>query len=536
MPGRWWLHIQLEGGQTFDGLKLGIFCDHSGARHVISLDVSRQDCLVTIVGGPSRFELQASAFPKQVMFKALRFSKITPLTAVAYAANRLKARLLPESISSARAASAQPPQSLLAQPTEPSLVDALGSQWLTLKDEIRAFVPPGQSILPQSLELAHDYLSKFPNLQAVYGDLAFDDAVWPQPAWDATLAEHFNYVEGAIFMRDTGVVPSATQSTGILQEIATRYGDAAIARIPLPLSRTQAPAKKSLPLIRVPERPNWPKVSVVIPTKVRLDLLAKCLDGLAHTTDYEHALEVVLVDNGADPAELGKVIEAYTDKLLINLIERHGPFNYSWLVNQGVQASNGEILVLLNDDVAPLSPCWMKRIVSSALLEDVGAVGAQLRNQNGSIQHAGVALGLAGLCGHMWRGLTLDQAIGYPSIHAPSQRSAVTGACLAVKRSLFLAIGMFDEEALPVTLNDIDFCLRLNQAGYKTIYRGDALLTHQESSSRGADIDRDKAKRRHLEIERFLKRWPIEQLEDPWFSPAFDRFSESGFPPNKAAD
>ncbi|WP_395630433.1 glycosyltransferase family 2 protein, partial [Aquidulcibacter sp.] len=116
----------------------------------------------------------------------------------------------------------------------------------------------------------------------------------------------------------------------------------------------------------------------------------------------------------------------------------------------------------------------------------------------------------------------------YPSILAPSRRSAVTGACLAVRRSLYHEAGGFDEADLQVTLNDIDFCLRLNGMGYQTLYRGDAVLIHDESSSRGADIDIAKLKRRAAEIETFQTRWNTHDVQDPWFSPYFDRYSESG--------
>jgi GT2 family glycosyltransferase len=381
--------------------------------------------------------------------------------------------------------------------------------------------------------VAEDLVSKVFDTQsetmAVYGDNLVGAAVRGLPDWDPILAATADYVEGAVFVRESAKDLRLSSGMEALRAAERLFGSGAIHHIPVPLSRAAvADGNRSRPSVPCPDHADWPSVTIVIPTKIRLDLLALCLNGLAKQTDYPRKLEVVIVDNGAEPQELEALIAKNLASLDIRIIDRSGPFNFSYLVNQGVAQAQGEIVVLLNDDVVPISPTWLKRMVDSAMDERVGAVGVRLLNKDGTIQHAGVALGLCGLCGHMWRGLSDADAQNYPSILAPSRRSAVTGACLAVRRSLYHEAGGFDEADLQVTLNDIDFCLRLNGMGYQTLYRGDAVLIHDESSSRGADIDIAKLKRRAAEIETFQTRWNTHDVQDPWFSPYFDRYSESG--------
>ncbi|RYD92155.1 MAG: glycosyltransferase family 2 protein, partial [Sphingobacteriales bacterium] len=191
--------------------------------------------------------------------------------------------------------------------------------------------------------------------------------------------------------------------------------------------------------------------------------------------------------------------------------------------------ASGEIVLLLNDDVEPLRAGWMHRMVASAMQANVGAVGAQLLYPDNSVQHAGVMLGLGGTCAHLWRGLEAEAAARNVFIQSVGGRMAVTGACLAVRRSAYDLIGGFDEQAFPVAYNDIDFCLRLNARGLQTIYRGDAVLVHHESKSRGSDEASVAAhKRQSAEAAHFLRRWRNALGTDPFFSPAFDPLVESG--------
>jgi GT2 family glycosyltransferase len=206
----------------------------------------------------------------------------------------------------------------------------------------------------------------------------------------------------------------------------------------------------------------------------------------------------------------------------------NGPFNFSRLNNLGAEQARGEILLLLNDDIEPVEPSWLTRIVDAAMQSDVGAVGARLLYPDRTVQHAGVMMGLGGVCGHLWKGRTEAEAACIPQIVYPGSRMAVTAACLAVRRDLYREVGGLDER-YAVALSDIDFCLRLHTRGLRNVYRGDAVLIHHESQSRGLD-DMTAGRRRRLaqETSLFLSRWKHLTANDPYGSPAFDPSVQSG--------
>lgn len=523
--GLYWLNCSYSEAAPIRAPRLGIFCGTAYERHVIGFDLDRKDRLIELAGGRVRFELTPHSYPGNLTFEKLVLRTISVPRWISLALRRGLGKLLPSTgLNKVSAPKAQ------GSPVD-ARDDASGAEgsWLAHKAGYLSLSPSGHWLLSAADDLVSKVFDTQSETMAVYGDNLIGAVVRGLPDWDPILAATADYVEGAVFVRDSAKDLRLATGMEALKAAERIFGSGAICHIPIPLSRAEvADGDRSRPRVPCPDHAHWPSVTIVIPTKIRLDLLALCLNGLAKQTDYPRKLDVIIVDNGADPLELKKVIAKNQDSLEIRIIDRSGPFNFSYLVNQGVAQAQGEIVVLLNDDVVPISPSWLKRMVDSALDEQVGAVGARLLNQDGTIQHAGVALGLCGLCGHMWRGLSDAEAQHYPAITAPSLRSAVTGACLAVRRSLYHEAGGFDETDLQVTLNDIDFCLRLNGMGYQTLYRGDAVLIHDESSSRGADIDIAKLKRRAAEIETFQTRWNTHDAQDPWFSPYFDRYSESG--------
>jgi GT2 family glycosyltransferase len=387
---------------------------------------------------------------------------------------------------------------------------------------VRVSLAAGERLHRRAAELVSREFERQPGVEMLYADVVEGGRVTPKPAWDDVLARHYDMAGAPVFFR-ASLAPSAEQS---LRE-GLRTGKTRAGRIALPLSaRPTAPA--ALPPVKTPLRDTWPSVSVVIPTKLRIDLLKHCLDGLARSTDYPN-LEVVIVDNGSEHPELAQVLADASRVLKLGVVEDRGDFNFSRLANGGVRASTGEIVLLLNDDVQPLEVGWLHRMVASAMEPDVGVVGCRLLYPDGTIQHAGVAMGLAGPAGHLWKGLTREEAASNPYVVYPSQRLAVTGACLATRREVFDCIGGLDEEAFPVAFNDIDFCLRLRSIGLRTVYRGDSVLIHHESQSRGADdIDLARRKRLAAETAAFLTRWRSVTEDDPFASPAFDPTSETG--------
>ncbi len=381
----------------------------------------------------------------------------------------------------------------------------------------------------RTLDLVNRTFLEQPHISAIYGDALEGGTVIPTPQWNDELAKWTNYCGLPVFFRDVASELTAENAWSHLKEIAERSNGAGVHRLPLPLAvRENRSTPSALPRPPMPMRSEWPRVTAIIPTKYRIDLLEKCLDGLIAQTGYSN-LAVVIVDNGSEDPCLGDVLKRAASRIPLEVVRDAGDFNFSRLINGGARVATGDVLLLLNDDVRPVEPGWLHRIVDSVLDPSVGAVGARLLYASGAIQHAGIMLGLGGVCGHLWRHASPDEAERNPYIVYPGQRMAVTGACLAVRRDVFNIVGGLDEKNFPVTLNDVDFCLRLHSKGFKTIYRGDAILLHDEGRSRGSDDDNQKKRaRRRGETSIFRSVWGSLIDADPFGSPAFDHSTEEG--------
>ena len=261
-----------------------------------------------------------------------------------------------------------------------------------------------------------------------------------------------------------------------------------------------------------------PKASIVIPSRDRLDLITRVCRGVLHETDYPD-LELIIVDNGStDPAVLAHYEALRRDPRVRILIDPR-PFNFAAMVNDGVAAATGAVVVLLNNDVAVLEPGWLDALVRQAIRPEVGAVGAKLLYADGTLQHAGVVVGLGGRAGHILRRRPGDTPGHLGRLRVAHEVSAVTAACLAVARDKYLAVGGFDAEAFPVDFNDVDFCLRLTAAGWKTVWTPAATLAHLESVSRGPSVGAKRA-RFEQEAARFSERWRDVIRHDPYYHPA----------------
>ncbi len=272
-----------------------------------------------------------------------------------------------------------------------------------------------------------------------------------------------------------------------------------------------------------PAPAEWPGVSIVIPTRDRADLLAACVRGLTAMTDYP-SFDITIMDNGSTQPEARALLDSLRTDARFTVLERPGPFNYSKLSNEGARISRSPILVFLNNDVEMLDAGWLKAMVRWAAQPASGAVGAKLLFPNGKIQHAGVVLGMGGIAGHVYR-RGLPHASGYlDQLQSTHEVTAVTGACFAVARSKFEAIGGFDEENLPIDLNDMDLCLRLAERGWTNIWTPDAVLTHVQSASRG--VERDPFKVYKRERSYFMHHWAEAIRDDPYFHPGFSLFAQ----------
>jgi GT2 family glycosyltransferase len=200
------------------------------------------------------------------------------------------------------------------------------------------------------------------------------------------------------------------------------------------------------------------------------------------------------------------------------VIRDDSPFNYSRLNNAAVGHAEGQILCLLNDDVEVLTPGWLEEMVSFAARPDVGAVGARLWYPDGTLQHGGVIIGIGGVAGHAHPRLPKGDG-GYFSRGVLQQElSAVTGACLVLRRSVFEEVGGLDE-GIAVAFNDVDLCLRIRAAGYRIIWTPFAELIHHESASRGQEDNPEKIARFNREVRFMLERWGATLDDDPHYNP-----------------
>jgi GT2 family glycosyltransferase len=280
----------------------------------------------------------------------------------------------------------------------------------------------------------------------------------------------------------------------------------------------EAPECRGMQRIRYRLPAAAPRVLVVIPTRDRVDLLAPCIDSISTKSTYP-SYRICVVDNGSVEPETLDYLARLRDAGHA-VLRDDSPFNYSRLNNRAVRELGRDVdfVCLLNNDTEVLAPAWLEELVGHAIQPGVGCVGARLWYPDGRIQHAGVVMGLLTCAAHAHR-LTPKGDPGYMGRAALQQSfSAVTAACLLVSRPLYDEVGGLDEE-LAVAFNDVDFCLRVREAGYRNVWTPYAELVHHESLSRGLEDTPEKRARSRAEVARMQKRWKALIENDPCYSP-----------------
>ena len=270
-----------------------------------------------------------------------------------------------------------------------------------------------------------------------------------------------------------------------------------------------------------------PLVTLIIPTRNRLKLLKICVDGIFQKTTY-CPVEILIIDNQSDdPATLSYLATLAAERRA-RILRFDAPFNYAAINNLAVKHARGEIIGLLNNDIDVITPDWLEEMVSHAMRPETGAVGALLYYPNNTIQHAGVILGLGGtpgVAGHAYQ----ERAPRYSGQAARASLcqnfSAVTAACLVIRRQIYEEVGGMDETNLAVSFNDVDFCLRLQEKGYKNLLTPYAELYHNESASRGYEETPENRARFAKECDYMHHRWEKLLENDPAYNPnlALDR-------------
>lgn len=259
-----------------------------------------------------------------------------------------------------------------------------------------------------------------------------------------------------------------------------------------------------------------PLVSILIPNKDQVDSLDKCLRSIEEKTDY-HNYEIVIIENNSEKEETFRYYEKISSEK-IRVIRWEKEFNYSAINNFGVRHAKGDYILFLNNDVEIINSDWMREMLSHCQRKEVGIVGARLYYPDDTIQHGGIIVGIGGVAGSVFVGLPKGYS-GY--MHKAALQldlSAVTAACMMMKRRVFEEVGGF-EEKLKVAFNDVDLCLKTREKGYLVVYNPYVELYHYESKTRGAEDTKEKVRRFQTEIEYMRSHWiDILKKGDPMYN------------------
>ncbi|MEW8521556.1 MAG: glycosyltransferase [Candidatus Thiodiazotropha endolucinida] len=270
---------------------------------------------------------------------------------------------------------------------------------------------------------------------------------------------------------------------------------------------------------------SLPLVSIIIPTRNGEQLLRQCIDSIRDRSDYKN-IEFIIVDNQSDDQATLTYLTELDSQDTTKVLHYDHPFNFSAINNFAVEHASGELLCFMNDDIEVISPDWLGEMVSHGVRPEIGAVGARLWYPDDRLQHGGVVLGLGGVAGHAMKYSSKDNK-GYMGRSVLIQNyTAVTAACLLLRREVFDAVGGFDSEHLAVAFNDVDLCIRIYQAGYYNLWTPYAELYHHESASRGAEDTPEKQLRFSGEAEYMLEKYGPLLQRDPAYNPNLTRIAE----------
>jgi GT2 family glycosyltransferase len=464
------------------------------------------------------------------------------------------------------------------------LADAWNHALRSAASEFIVFVDPHVGLRPHSLFLLASTLEHQPEALVIYADEDVIDGRgarsrhYFKPDWNEALLRSQNYFGGFVFFRRSQALAVGGCHEeldddcvwGLLLRVTAGMEPGAIHHIPFILShrRVRRPStepnyearrqrvaralERRLALIGeyvhvepvgeasfgtryvLPKEP--PRVSVIVPTTCELELLRPCLEGLLNRTSYPH-VEILLVVNGIRKIapEQREYLEAVAAGPNVRALFHDEPqYNFSRMNNWAAEQARGELLCFLNDDTEVIGAGWLAGMASVILQDRVGAVGAMLLYPSERIQHAGVVLGPGGVAALAYRG-TQSGRFGYHDRALIDQDvSCVTAACMLVRREVFSNIGGFDP-ALAIAYNDVDFCLRLREAGWRIVWTPSAELYHKESASLGRHDTGDTHDQWMFEWNLIRSRWDAELFSDPHYNPNLSldalQLWEPAFPP-----
>lgn len=263
----------------------------------------------------------------------------------------------------------------------------------------------------------------------------------------------------------------------------------------------------------------------MIPNKDGINYLKPCINSILKLTTYEN-YEIVIIENNSENENTFKYYEKLKQNPKIKVLEyKEKEFNYSAIINFGVKNVDGDFVVQLNNDTKLISADWLETFIGYCQFQEIGAVGARLYYKDKSIQHAGIAIGIEGTAGNLLVNLEYEKH-GYYSFESLTRNvSAVTGACLFARREIYEEVGFMEEKLFKIAFNDVDFCLKILEKGYRILYNPFVELYHYESKTRGIDeLDINKKVRFDKEAESFKSKWKkVLTKPDKYYNKNFSR-------------
>jgi GT2 family glycosyltransferase len=547
-----------EEGRPLNGSPLTICCALDGLTGL--LPPGADELLVNVADIYQRHlprSLPMSAWPEL----SARFDREGPttlptLSTAIIVTGDADAAQLERTIASIQAQHGMTARILSGQPFPALLAQALASD-----SDVVGCVRAGDTLAPHALAYALEGFA-LPDAKVVYTDSEFEGRPWFKPAWNPDYAFASDYPLDFLLVRNdvardlAGIEHAAGFAWDALAAV-WHDGATSVVHVPRVLLRVLSPlttderterfaaaTRASLavqpqavlePLPNAPQGVAWAArrarhplpegardmtVSLVIPTRDRVDLLQRCISSIQRFTDWPK-LEIIIIDNGStDDATHAYFAEVAQQG--VRVLPMPGPFNYADLNNRAIAQASGEIIGLVNNDIEALHDGWLDEIVAQLLRQGVGAVGAKLLWPNGMVQHGGVLLGVGNVAGHFGN-LSTDADWGdHGRNQLVQQMSGCTAACLFLRRKDFLDLGSMDQHSFPVAFNDVDLCLKIRASGKNIVWTPYAKLLHAESASRGSEDTPQKKARAKREIDILRKKWGSVLLRDPSYHPSLN--------------
>jgi len=430
----------------------------------------------------------------------------------------------------------------------------------TLFDALQAALRAGDVLPPTALLYFAEALAEQPDASILYGD---EDQIsrrgrrsnpWFKPQWNEELFLGLDYLSGACAL-SVRAATQPVQGSGLatisdllfalvgegrpivhVPHIVVHKASAerptreehmeAATRLVQPRGGSVAPGPFDTVKVTWPLPAELPLVSMIVPTRDRLELLRPCIDSVLATTSYS-PYEVLVVDNRSGARATHEYLRTIARHPAVRVLSYDHPYNFSAINNFAAGQASGAYLCLLNNDTEVIDERWLTEMMRFAVRDEIGAVGAKLLYGSGAIQHAGVVVGMGDAAGHAHRFSRSDDPGYFRLPHVAHFVTAVTAACMVVAKPKFDDVGGLDEEHLPVAYNDVDFCLKLQRAGYRNVYVPHAVLLHHESMSRGDDKAKEHIERYSRELTTLQQRWGTKTYQDPLLNPNLDRYSET---------